>query len=109
MRPPFAIQKVFINLCRRLGRVGSVATSIVRDAKTAETTAQEGEWVRGGLFASVHTTTVGEGGVVLACGESSLSTAVKSTRGHASVVAVSRAHGGVRGGTSTKSGRKSVG
>jgi hypothetical protein len=104
------IQEVFaINLCRRLGRVGAIAAGIIRDTEAAETTAQESERVGSGLLASVHAATIGERGVVLTSRESSLSTAVEATRGHAGVVTVGRAHSGVGRGTSTKAGGESVG
>ena len=109
MRFPCCIFKVFTTLCGRLGRVCSIAASIVRDAEAAEATAQEGERVRGGLLTSVHTATVGEGRVVLSSREGGLGTAVETTRVHASVVAVGRAHSGVGGSSSTKTGGESVG
>lgn len=109
MRFPCCIFKVFTTLCGRLGRVCSIAASIVRDAEAAEATAQEGERVRGGLLTSVHTAAVGEGRVVLSSREGGLGTAVETTRVHASVVAVGRAHSGVGRSSSTKTGGESVG
>jgi hypothetical protein len=110
MRFVFPNQEVFAaTLCRGLGRVGAIAAGIIRDTEAAQATAQESERVGSGLLASVHAATVREGGVVLTSRESSLSTAVEATRGHASIVAVGRAHSGIGRGTSTEAGGESVG
>jgi hypothetical protein len=105
----FIQEALATTLCRRLGGVGAITAGIIRDTEAAEATAQESERVRSGLLASVHAATVGEGGVVLTSRESSLSTAVKPTGGHAGIVTVGGAHSGVGRGTSTEAGGESVG
>ena len=63
----FAVGEVFFfpsrkstTLCRGLGRVGTIAAGVIRDAEAAETTAQESERVGSGLLTSVHAATVRE-------------------------------------------------